>query len=55
MKSLTIIQGTRPGLLAEITTLLECEGVEFTLGGTIDLDRYRWQPPPVETPDGSWD
>jgi len=35
MKSLTIIQETRPGLLAEITTLLEREGVNIN---TIDGD-----------------
>ncbi len=35
MKSLTIIQETRPGLLAEITTLLEREGVNMQ---TIDGD-----------------
>lgn len=35
MKSLTIIQETRPGLLAEITTLLEGEGVNVN---TIDGD-----------------
>ncbi len=35
MKSMTIIQETRPGLLAEITTLLEREGVNMQ---TIDGD-----------------
>jgi hypothetical protein len=35
MKSMTIIQETRPGLLAEITTLLEQEGVNMQ---TIDGD-----------------
>jgi len=35
MKNLTIIQDTRPGLLAEITTLLEREGVNMV---TIDGD-----------------
>jgi hypothetical protein len=35
MKSLTIIQETRPGLLAELTTLLEREGVNVS---TIDGD-----------------
>ncbi|HSM68413.1 MAG TPA: ACT domain-containing protein [Xanthomonadales bacterium] len=29
MKSLTIIQNTRPGLLAEITTLLESNGIDL--------------------------
>jgi hypothetical protein len=29
MKSLTIIQNTRPGLLAEITTLLESHGIDL--------------------------
>lgn len=29
MKSLTIIQNTRPGLLAEITTLLESKGIDL--------------------------
>ncbi len=36
-------------------SLLESEGVEFTLAGTIDLDRYRWQPPPISIPGDSWD
>jgi len=30
--------------------LLEAEGVEFRLGGTIDVERYRWSPE-VATPD----
>ena len=36
-------------------SMLEEEGVEFSSGGKIELDRFRWQPPPIETPDGSWD
>jgi len=36
-------------------SLLESEGVDFTLAGTIDLDRFRWQPPPTAIPDGSWE
>jgi len=35
MKSLTILQETRPGLLAEITTLLEGQGINL---GTIEGD-----------------
>jgi len=35
--------------------ILETEGVEFSLAGRIDLDRFRWQPPPVATPDDAWD
>jgi methylated-DNA-protein-cysteine methyltransferase-like protein len=29
--------------------LLEEEGVEFSDNGTLDLERYRWVPRPVET------
>ncbi len=36
-------------------SILEDEGVEFNLSGKIDLERFRWHPPPVETPDGVWD
>ncbi len=36
-------------------TILESEGVEFSSAGRIDLDRFRWQPPPVATSDGAWD
>ena len=36
-------------------SLLESEGVEFDLAGTLDLDRYRWEPPPGSIPDEGWD
>jgi len=36
-------------------SMLEEEGVEFTSAGKIDLERFRWHPPPIGTPDGSWD
>lgn len=36
-------------------SILEGEGVEFNLGGKIDLERFRWQPPPLSTPEGAWD
>jgi methylated-DNA-protein-cysteine methyltransferase-like protein len=36
-------------------SILEDEGVEFNLSGKIDLERFRWHAPPVETPDGVWD
>jgi len=36
-------------------SMLEGEGVEFSPGGKIDLDRFRWQPPPHSTPAGTWD
>jgi methylated-DNA-protein-cysteine methyltransferase-like protein len=36
-------------------SMLEEEGVEFSLGGKIDLERFRWRPPPPSTPDGAWD
>ena len=34
---------TPPGLQR---ALLETEGVEFSENGTLDLERYRWAPPP---------
>jgi methylated-DNA-protein-cysteine methyltransferase-like protein len=36
-------------------SMLEEEGVEFSLGGKINLERFRWRPPPPSTPDGAWD
>lgn len=32
--------------------LLEEEGVEFDEGGRIDLERFRWEPPPLPRPAG---
>jgi methylated-DNA-protein-cysteine methyltransferase-like protein len=36
-------------------SMLEDEGVEFSAGGTIDLERFRWRPPPMSSPDGIWE
>jgi len=36
-------------------SMLEAEGVEFSAAGKIDLERFRWQPLPIQSPDGSWD
>jgi methylated-DNA-protein-cysteine methyltransferase-like protein len=36
-------------------SLLEAEGVEFSFAGRIDLERFRWRPPPVDSPLGSWE
>ncbi|MEE4271934.1 MAG: MGMT family protein [Thermoanaerobaculales bacterium] len=36
-------------------SMLENEGVSFSLAGNLDLDRYRWRPPPAEVPDAAWD
>jgi methylated-DNA-protein-cysteine methyltransferase-like protein len=36
-------------------SLLEEEGVEFSTAGRIDLERFRWSPPPVDSPPGSWE
>jgi alkylated DNA nucleotide flippase Atl1 len=36
-------------------SMLEEEDVEFSSEGKIDLERFRWHPPPIGTPDGSWD
>jgi len=36
-------------------SMLENEGVEFLPSGTIDLERFRWQPPPVSIPGGVWE
>ena len=38
-----IRQGVPPSE-ARRQVLLEAEGVEFGLGGTVDLQRYRWRP-----------
>jgi methylated-DNA-protein-cysteine methyltransferase-like protein len=35
--------------------MLEAEGVEFGGDGVIDLERFRWLPPPVASRDGAWD
>ncbi|HSN57286.1 MAG TPA: MGMT family protein [Candidatus Sulfomarinibacteraceae bacterium] len=35
--------------------MLEGEGVEFGAGGKLDLERYRWQPPPVPGPAEVWE
>lgn len=36
-------------------SMLEQEGVEFSSTGKIDLERFRWRPPPVSIPDGVWE
>lgn len=36
-------------------SMLEREGVSFCAAGTIDLERYRWQPPPSPAAGGVWD
>jgi methylated-DNA-protein-cysteine methyltransferase-like protein len=35
--------------------LLEAEGVVFGSNGTIDLERFRWMPPPSILPAGDWE
>jgi methylated-DNA-protein-cysteine methyltransferase-like protein len=35
--------------------MLEAEGVEFGANERIDLERFRWWPPPDLVPDGAWD
>ena len=35
--------------------MLEAEGVEFGDAGTLALERYRWLPPPISSPEEVWE